>query len=654
MTYSRELQPTGSASRLQHLAALCYQELELYMRNPILAGMLMASATLANPGFASPYSDIYVFGDSLFDNGQFYGIRATNWAGPDYRTPPSGPVSPTFVAAGLGLSEAAPSRDGGTDYAVSGNNSTDILQSIVAAATYQSPFALDHPPLDPNFNSLFYNLRLSGQALPRKALYLLDGGGNDIGSGLAFNEDTAASVAANMVDAANALRERGAKYVVIANVLDVGLTPASAPLRVTATALSAAINGQIQQQVGTANILILNTFGISREVAAAPEAYGILLTATEFSRACFSTSAGSCSGGNSDAKLDGSNPDPSQFFFNDELHPTTIGQQVFGDYILSVLTAPAEIALLPQMGIDDMQSQWRSTRPVMQSNRWQAATRVGSYSVWGGANYNEDKHETDYDNTGTNESTQYNVGVSFRPAESWYVGGQVGRADNEMKFGASASRYQMDSLNFTLLGGFHHGPWFAEAVASYSDLSYDELKRRFTLGPVLTRTESADTSGEALGIRLAGGLNIAASDASYRFGPTWSYEYIDAEVDGYQEKSGDATALRVNDMKTTSGIGSAGLFGDLQLGFCDCNVYSELTYRAYLDNGATNPRIGLVSLPGNSAKLPGYEQDDDSVRWDVGMAASLGRATRVNVGGGITDADNGDAFWYGAELIYSF
>jgi len=87
---------------------------------------------------------------------------------------------------------------------------------------------------------------------------------------------------------------------------------------------------------------------------------------------------------------------------------------------------------------------------------------------------------------------------------------------------------------------------------------------------------------------------------------------------------------------------------------CDCTLYSDLTYRAYLDNDSTNPRIGMVTQPGNSARLPGYEQDDDSVRWDVGMAARLSPAMDLNLGGGLTDADNGDAFWYGAELTYNF
>ncbi len=626
------------------------------MRKPIYRALILATATLGASALASPYKDMYSFGDSLFDNGQFDGLRFTNRVGPNYQTSEYGPVSPSLVADNLRVAEGTPSRKGGTNYAVTGNTSKETLLSVNAPGSYQAPYALDRPGsgLNPNFNSLFYNLDQRGQNLAKSALYLLDGGGNDIGNGLVFNEETAAAVAANMVDAANALKNRGARYVVIANVPDFGLAPAGVSFAEFASTQAAAVNSQIRLQVGSGNILLFDTFNLFREVVANPAAYGIPLSSSEISQACFSVDAGTCSGGNPDAKLSGANPDPDQFFFNDFLHPTTIGQQIAADYISALLQAPGEISLLPQMGIDDMQSQWRAAQPIMQTNRWKATTAVGGYSIWGGANYNEDKHDTRYNSTGTNEATQYNVGISFRPAESWYIGAQVGRADNELDFGSSRSRYEMESLNATLLGGFHSGPWFAEGAISYSDLDYDELKRSFSLGSVLSRTESADTSGEALGIKLNAGLNVVDSDKTYRFGPTWGYEYIDSDVDGYEEKSGLATAIRVDDMTTTSGIASAGIFGDMQLGFCNCELYSELTYRAYLDNDDTNPRLGLASVEGNSAKLPGYKQDDDSIRWDAGLAARVGRSMELNVGGGYTDADNGEAFWYGAELIYSF
>jgi len=407
------------------------------LRKSHFRALVLASAAIAGPGVASPYSDIYFFGDSLLDNGQFDGLRFTNRVGPNYETSAYGPVSPDFIAEGLNLTEAAPSRAGGTNYAVGGNESAETLASVNAATTYQAPYAVDRPDsgLNPTFNSLFYNLQQSDQSFQKNALYILDGGGNDIGNGKVFDDASAAVVATNMVDAAQALRARGAKYVVIANVPDFGLAPAGVPFSEFASEMAAKVNTSIQQQIGDDNILIFDSFSLLQEVVANPGAYGLPLSSTEASLACFSTSVGTCSEGNAAAKLDGSNPDPDQFYFNDFLHQTTIGQQITGDYILSVLQAPGEIGLLPQMGIDDMQSQWRSAHPIMRANRWQPATPVGSYSVWGGANWNEADHETSYNNTGTNKATQYNVGINFRPAHNWYIGGQLGRADNELEIG---------------------------------------------------------------------------------------------------------------------------------------------------------------------------------------------------------------------------
>ena len=125
-------------------------------------------------------------------------------------------------------------------------------------------------------------------------------------------------------------------------------------------------------------------------------------------------------------------------------------------------------------------------------------------------------------------------------------------------------------------------------------------------------------------------------------------------MDGYTEKGTSATALVVDDLKTITGIWNAGVFGDMELGFCECVLYSEAVYRSFGRDGSIKPRVGLVTVPGNSAALPGLERDDDGWRWDVGMSASLGRAVELNIGAGIDDADNTEGFWAGGEISYSF
>lgn len=609
-----------------------------------LATMVAAATLSAGPVFAAPYSDMYVFGDSLLDSGNL-GVRFTNRVGPDYNTSEFGPVSPDLIADGLGIDRALPSVNGGTNYGVGANRTPQTLESITAATTYTSIAG-------PSFNSLFYDLELNNRTLDRNAMYLLDGGGNDIANGQVFNEASAAVAAGNLVQGAQALQDRGAKYVVIINVPDLGLAPGGQSVQAFATAQTESINEQIRQQVGDSNILIFDATNMLREISADPASYGIGVTADNFSVSCFDDPTANCSQGNAEAKIDGANPDPDQFFFNDTLHPTTIGQTITADYVLSVLTAPSELALLPEIALDDMQAHWQGARPTMRSNRWSNLTPVGSYTVWGGLNSENNERDTDFSDTGENDVLQYNLGLSYRFSDAWYMGGSLSRADNELEFD-SGSEYDMESLSFSVLGGYRSDRWFAEAIVSYSDLDYDDMKRSFSLGGTASRTEESDTEGETWGAMINAGYNLL-DGGDYRFGPLLGYEYVDVSVDGFAEKSSNVTALGIDDIDVTTGIVTAGIFGDMQLGLCDCELYTELVYLTFTEDSETDVRLGLLSVDGNSAQLPGYERDDDGWRWDAGLATKLSGALELNIGGGIGETDGNDSYWFGGELSYSF
>jgi outer membrane autotransporter protein len=305
------------------------------------------------------------------------------------------------------------------------------------------------------------------------------------------------------------------------------------------------------------------------------------------------------------------------------------------------------------MGMDDMQAHWRAAHPVMRSNRWLTTTDTGKYTVWGGLSGGESERDTDFGDTSTNEIFQYDLGFNYRFSDSWYLGGMLSRARNELDFDDSDSSYDMDSLSFSLISGVRGERWFFEGALSYSDLDYDDMLRSFKLGPVLERTEKSDTSGETYGLLLNAGYNLLNSQR-YRFGPMVGYDYINVEVDEFTEKGDSATALVVDDQKTITSIWNLGAYGDMQLDFCDCTLYSEAVYQSFGRDGSIKPRIGLVVQPGNSAVLPGYERDDDGWRWDVGMTARLSDAIEMSVEAGVDDADNTEGFWVGGQVSYSF
>ncbi len=611
---------------------------------------LASSVVLANSAFAAPYSDMYVFGDSLFDTGNAVsGARATNLIVENgVVTSEFGPVSPDLVAAGLGLDRAAPSEEGGTNYAVGAHESSDTLESITADSTYDAPAG--------RFTSFFANLESGNDDFSSNALYVLDGGGNDIGNFKVISDADALVVATNMYAAAAALADRGAEYVVIANVPAFGFAPRGIAFKDFANGRAALINTEIANLVGDQNILIFDAYNTLAEIVADPEAFGIPLTADQISYSCFTSDAGGCdpvgaNSANQDAKISGSDPDPYQFFFNDGLHPTTLGQEIFADYMLALLTAPGQVSLLPEIGVDDVKSVMRTAKNAMRDNRFGATEKAGTVKLWGGLSQDDKDYETSYGDA-ENETTRNTVGVSYQLSDSVYLGAMVSRGDNELEFSGSKSSYEMESLSFVAMAGYRKDRLFVEGAVSVSDLDYDDLERTFSLGPVLTRTEAADTEGDAKGITFNVGYSLIQGD-NYQIGSILGYEYIDIEVDGYQEESGFSTALNVAGQDISSKVWSVGLMGDMTLSDT-CKLYSEVVYENETEDDQNDTRIGLVTIEGNSAKLPGYQRDGDAWRWDLGINVQLTAAMDINVGAGVTKADDSDNLWYGAELGYRF
>lgn len=165
---------------------------------------------------AQRYDSIVVFGDSYDDVGNIY--LATKGAIP--LSPPyyqgrfsNGPVWVEHFAQSFGL-PMQPYLAGGTDYAFGG---AELLQDLVTPeGTVPSVFS----------QVGLYLAAHGGKADP-KALYVIEGGGNDIldatsGSPAQLGEE----IACKLAEIEAILRLAGAKHFVIPNLFDVGFLPA--------------------------------------------------------------------------------------------------------------------------------------------------------------------------------------------------------------------------------------------------------------------------------------------------------------------------------------------------------------------------------------------------------------------------------------------
>lgn len=578
---------------------------------PLAAACLLASASSLS---AAPYSALYVFGDSLSDAGWFADAngpagattRFTNRTGPTYQNGSGeafGEVSPMLLGNALGLSGpglgSANTVDGGNNWAVGGFRTDQILNAITGPGGY---------------------LQSTGGRADPNALYYLTGGGNDFLQGQVVSGPSAQAAAGRLVDSAEALQQAGARYIMVWVLPDLGLTPNffGSPLQGQVSALGAAFNTELVSQLATldANVIPLNMPLYLSEVVNDPGRYGLVADRATVIGTCFA----GCSNPNPIFGLNGSTPDPTKLLFNDGVHPTIAGQRLIADYAYSLLAAPWEVTLLPEMALgtlrghqDQLRAQW-----LADWDAWQAVGQWRAFVNGGGQRLEYDRQGGNADGNGYS----LNFGGSYRLDDAWRVGLAAGLHEQNLEAGAADSDYNLRSYIGTAFAQYQHDRWWGDLSASAGRLDYDDLKRKFAAGPA-TNSEKGDTDGTLWAVSGRFGYDIAQPGSQWHLSPFISADYVHIDVDGYSEKSQRSTALSFDDQTRKSRRLGAGLQGLYYLS-PQTRVFGELAVEREYEDDPAELRMSLNSLPGIGLELPGHRPDDRSLRGHFGVSQRLG------------------------------
>ncbi|MEO4047096.1 autotransporter domain-containing protein [Pseudomonas sp. CAU 1711] len=621
---------------------------------PLAAACLLACA--ATPLQASsPYSSLIVFGDSLSDAGQFADPgsnapvgatrRFTNRTGPTYLSSSgeefalnatqllslrlgmgnlTGSTSP--VNQSLGLPD-------GTNYAVGGNTTSQITDSIVGSGEGSVVELTDGTNLRQRPGYLA-ELASLGLRVDPNTLFYVNGGGNDFLDGLinplaapSLATQQAQQSATNLVVGIRALDAAGARYIMVSLLPDVGRTPFATNLGNFIPSLPGTISGLVgdfnqelirQLQTIDAEIIPLNVPLMVREVLENPGRYGLAtdLTTAQLIGTCFD----GCANENAVYGINGTNPDPTKLLFNDGVHPTIAGQTLFADYAYSLLAAPWEASLLPEMAHgalrahqDQLRTQWQADWEA-----WQAVGQWRSFVSAGGQRQTYDIYESDADGNGYN----LNFGGSYRLKEAWRVGLAAGFYEQGLEAGEADSDYNLRSYLASAFAQYQQDRWWGEAAASIGYLDYHDLERRFDLGPA-TRNEKADTDGDLWSLSARLGYDIAPSaDSPWHLSPFVSADYARVEVDGYAEDSNSSAALSYGDQKRSSkrlGLGFQGLYDLSQ----QTRLFGEVAVEREYEDDASEVDMAQRSLPTLGYTLQGYAPDDRTWRASLGLSHQL-------------------------------
>jgi phospholipase/lecithinase/hemolysin len=276
---------------------------------------LFMFAALSSWAQKPAYTALYVFGDSYCDVGNIFIATGGLFAGPPYYAGrfSNGPIWIDHLAGFLGVT-VKPSLQGGTDYATGG-----------AWVTAPQVTSLGTIPSVPQQVALY--LSQHGGKADAHALYILEGGGNDIIGTTSGNPNAIAfQIAEGIAGSEVLLRQAGARHFLIPNLINVGILPAAAGNASFAAAATNSVNKWLKALLGLedhlegVSIVRSNVFGLMNAIESAPTHFGF----TNVTTTCF-TGTVVCS-------------DPDHTLFWDAEHVTEFGQSAFAVVAENTLT----------------------------------------------------------------------------------------------------------------------------------------------------------------------------------------------------------------------------------------------------------------------------------------------------------------------------
>jgi outer membrane lipase/esterase len=313
-------------------------------RARFLVCALLLGAAACPAQAAAPYSQLFVFGDSLSDSGNALVATSnipftSSIPGPPYF---NGRFSNGFNFADrlnqrLFNQPLLPSLAGGTDYAVGG------------ATTGTANIAVPQVPSGILVQRDLFLQTLGSASADSKALYVVYGGSNDIigaveqfkqdpSNGVAIRNQVVSQAVGHLSDIITDLADKGARHFLIPNLPDVGRVPrfTNDPTDSSfASAVSVDFNAALDHMLAGFSNLDIHRLDVYDAFNAARQGvFG------------FSNTTGACYTGPLTGGPPEHCPNPDAFLFWDDLHPSARTHAILGDLAYAAAVPEPQVWVL--------------------------------------------------------------------------------------------------------------------------------------------------------------------------------------------------------------------------------------------------------------------------------------------------------------------
>lgn len=591
---------------------------------------LLAGASLAAPAQAQRVDRIIALGDSYIDDGNVFELTGQ----PRPAVYPNGRFSNgTNLVDTLSLLLGTPVLNYGIGGAVTLPTSTSIPQVQVFDLQVQSFLAGGGPAAFP---------RSSGSFAPGDLL-IVNIGANDarawarqfgvnptstqlatLQAGVPAQSALAAAAATRNL---NALVAAGVRQMTVlgGNTGDLPeiRSTAVAPI---ASAYSTAYNAAVRQTLaGYANNgVIVNYLDLSligQRVRANPAAFG-LQSADACPVACVTT-----------------NPEllDRYLFYVDQLHLTSAGFAIIGQYAARQLEAPLQLEAQGETVMLAADSFGQSLQDRLDLNSADHGGEGPPLRVFFGADYGQRRMDDTQTSLAFRAERWSGTGGVEYDGGSWLIGAAASLSRGDTRFLSGSGSLDSDMVQIGAYASWSGGGAFVEA---YGGIGQGELgiRRDAVIDEIVGETD-ADTvvAGAQVGYLFELG--------QVRVGPVAGISYAKAEIDGFTETGDPVLTLNVQDQDIDQLVGSLGveLNADLDIGGSRVAPFVSATVEKELDDDPRTIRYAATAAPEIVNQWVVTGDDETYGRVSLGANLQITNGLSVQVAGSTTiGQNNGD------------
>ncbi|MGH8153759.1 MAG: autotransporter outer membrane beta-barrel domain-containing protein [Rhodanobacteraceae bacterium] len=422
------------------------------------------------------------------------------------------------------------------------------------------------------------------------------------------------------------LGEAGARYVMVFNLPNIGLTPSALAQGADAanqlTGLSILYNNTLNTGLADAgvNIIPINTFAMLNEIVADPGRFGLTNVTQPACTGGDGSSFECLPAGTPGATVTYQPGTQDTYLFADGVHPTTAAHAMLAQYADSVITAPGEMSLLGEAPLQIYQSLNRSI--IDQATTSLANAPGNGLRVWAAYDYSHQRLNAQVNSPqSSNDANTLSIGADIHPSDALTAGLAFTAGQHRDAFAAGAGGFKLQDL---LATGYAMWGWdagYLGAIGSFGHLGYNDIHRNIPIGPAILN-ESGNTSGWHTALALTGGW--WADFGNWRTGPYGEISWQHIHLDGFSEGGDPTAAMTFGRQDRRALIGTLGwqVTANLTAGGALLHPFARVAWNHDSDAEARLVTAGLVSMPGTFA-LPGFMPDNNWGSVGVGLAADF-------------------------------